>query len=317
MSRGDAVRRLLPSRVFLPALAAALLAALLAAPVAAQREVPFLSGRVVDEAGIVPPEVEARIEARLADYEAETGSQVAVLTVASLEGDPIDDFSIRVAETWKLGRAGVDDGVLFVVARDDRRMRIEVGYGLEPELTDLEAGRIVDEIVAPRFRQGDFGAGVEAGVEAIVASLRGAELPEPPADDAFADMPLGPRLFALAIFVFVIGTFSRQALAAPGAAGWFLYLFLLPFYLLFPMFLLHLVAGPLLALLWLILYPLLRVLGKRRGWDKRWLAQQGGSRRYHRGGWMGGGFGGGFGGGGGGFSGGGGSFGGGGASGSW
>ena len=312
------MRRRRPAACFLPPLGAALLASLFAAPLAAQREVPVLSGRVVDEAGIVPPVVEARIDSRLAAFEAETGSQVAVLTVGSLEGDPIDDFSMRVAETWKIGRGGVDDGVVFVVARDDRRMRIEVGYGLEPELTDLESGRILDEIVAPRFRQGDFGGGIEAGVEAILGSLRGAELPEPPAEDAFADMPLGPRLFGLAIFVLVIGTFSRHALAAPGGAGWFLYLFLLPFYLLFPMFLLHVAAGPIAALLWLILFPVLRLLAKRRGWGQGWLKTTEGSRRYHRGGWMGGGFGGGFGGGGGGgFSGGGGSFGGGGASGSW
>jgi uncharacterized protein len=308
--RGDAARRLLPS------LAAVLSAALFVAPLAAQREVPFLSGRVVDEAEIVPPEAEARIDAQLAAFEAETGSQVAVLTVASLEGDPIEDFSLRVAETWKIGRGGVDDGVVFVVARDDRRMRIEVGYGFEAELTDLESGRILDEIVAPRFREGDFGGGIESGVDAILAGLRGAELPEPPAASPTSDAPLGARLFGMAIFVFVIGTFSRQALVAPGGAGWFLYLFLLPFYLLFPMFLLHVAAGPLLALLWLILFPPLRLLARRRGWDKKWLASQGGSRRYHGGGW--GGFsGGGFGGGGGGFSGGGGSFGGGGASGSW
>jgi uncharacterized protein len=310
--RGDAARRLLPS------LAVVLSAALFVASLAAQREVPFLSGRVVDEAEIVPPEAEARIDAQLAAFEAETGSQVAVLTVASLEGDPIEDYSLRVAETWQIGRGGVDDGVIFVVARDDRRMRIEVGYGFEAELTDLESGRILDEIVAPRFREGDFGGGIEAGVEAIVASLRGAELPQPPADAPTSDAPLGARLIGMAIFVFVIGTFSRQALVAPGGAGWFLYLFLLPFYLLFPMFLLHVAAGPLLALLWLILFPPLRLLARRRGWDKKWLASQGGSRRYHGGGWggfSGGGFGGG--GGGGGFSGGGGSFGGGGASGSW
>jgi uncharacterized protein len=311
---GTAVRRR-PA----PAALAALLAAFLVAPLAAQRDVPFLAGRVVDEAEIVPPDVEARIDARLAAFEAETGNQVAVLTVGSLEGDPIEDFSLRVAETWKLGRAGVDDGVLFVVARDDRRMRIEVGYGLEAELTDLEAGRILDEIVAPRFRQGDFGGGVEAGVETIVASLQGAELPAPPADSTTSDAPLGARLFGMAIFVFVIGTFSRQALVAPGGAGWFLYLFLLPFYLLFPMFLLHVAAGPIAALLWLILYPILRLLARRTAWGKRAFEQESGSRRYRGGGWSGGwsSGGGGWSSGGGGFSGGGGSFGGGGASGSW
>lgn len=194
----------------LPALAAALLAALLVAPLAAQRDVPFLAGRVVDEAGIVPPDVAARIDARLAAFEAETGNQVAVLTVGSLEGDPIEDFSLRVAETWKLGRAGVDDGVLFVVARDDRRMRIEVGYGLEAELTDLEAGRILDEIVAPRFRKGDFGGGVEAGVETIVASLQGAELPAPaPTTSVDGCAPFG-CVVGFAILVLLIAILARR-----------------------------------------------------------------------------------------------------------
>lgn len=301
-------------------------AALLAPPLAAQREVPYLSGRVVDEAGIVPDDAEARIEQRLAAFEAETGNQVVVLTVDSLAGDPIEDFSIRVAESWQIGRGGVDDGVVFVVARDDRRMRIEVGYGLEPELTDLETGRILDEIVAPHFRRGDFGGGVEAGVEAILAGVEGAELPAPPPRASGGGFPIAARLIGGAIFVLVVGLFSLTAIATPGGGGWFLYLFLVPFYLLFPMFIVHALAGPVMAVLWLVLFPILRRLFGRRSWAQRWMDRQGGSRRYHRGGWGGGPFiggvggggfrGGGFGGGGG-FSGGGGSFGGGGASGSW
>ena len=310
------------------ALAAALVAILAAPTATAQREVPYLSGRVVDEADIVPDDAEARIEQRLAAWEAETGNQVAVLTVDSLEGDAIEDFSMRVAETWKIGRGGVDDGVIFVVASDDRRMRIEVGYGLEAELTDLESGRILDEIVGPRFRQGDFGGGVEAGVEAILAGVEGAELPEPPPDAGPRGMPLAGRLLGLGVFVLVIGTFSLTALATPGGGGWFLYVFLLPFYLLFPIFLVHPLAGPVMALLWLVLFPILRAILRKRGWQPKFVDTTG-SRRYRRGGWGGGGggffgggfggggFGGGGGGGGGGFSGGGGSFGGGGASGSW
>ncbi|HEX6204010.1 MAG TPA: TPM domain-containing protein [Thermoanaerobaculia bacterium] len=281
-----------PRRALLVLLLAAA-AALVAPPLAAQREVPYLSGRVVDEAGIVPDDVEARIEQRLAAFEAETGSQVAVLTVGDLAGDPIEDFSLRVAETWKIGRGGVDDGVIFVVARDDRRMRIEVGYGLEPELTDLESGRILDEIVAPRFRQGEFGAGVEAGVDAILASLEGAELPAPQPEPRAGGLPIEARLLAGTIFFFVVGTFSLTALATPGRGGWFLYLFLVPFYALFPTFIVHPRAGLVMVVLWLVLFPILRPLVGRRGWAKRWMDPQGGSRRFHRGGWGGGGFGGG------------------------
>ncbi len=296
-------------------------AALLRPAPAVALEVPYLSGRVIDEAGIVPPDERARLEAQLADYEKRTGHQVVVLTVPGLEGDAIDDFSMRVAETWKLGRKGVDDGVLFVVARDDRRMRIEVGYGLEPLLTDLEAGRILDERVAPHFRQGDFGGGIQAGVDAILASLEGADLPPPPAGGAPAQhVPVGFRLLGMLIFVVVIGTFALSALATSGCAGWTLYVFLMPFIAIFPSVLVHPAAGGGLLLAWLLGYPLWRWWVARHG-VPRWASTAGGRGGRH-GGFLGpflggGGFGGGGFGGGGGFSGGGGGFGGGGASGGW
>lgn len=270
----------------------------------------------------MPPEVERRLDERLAAFERETGSQVAILTVATTGDLPIEDYAQRVVERWRLGRAEADDGVLFLVARDDRTMRIEVGYGLEPQLTDLESGRILDGLVRPRFRDGDFAGGVESGTVAILDSLRGAELalPPPEAGDLGA-APVAERTVAMLVFVMVIGVFSLVALSAPGCAGWFLYLFLVPFYVAVPLALLG-KAGLVLPVAWLVLYPILRVPFQR-------LARRHGGRRFGggpRGGWWigpfgGGGFGGGgFGGGGfggGGFSGGGGSFGGGGASSSW
>lgn len=144
-----------------------------AASPAAAKEVPYLSGRVVDEAGLLPADRAAAIEAQLGAFERETGTQVAVLTVASLEGEVIEDYSHRVAETWALGRAGEDDGVLLLVARDDRRLRIEVGYGLEGRLTDAQSGRIIRDVITPRFREGDFPGGIGAGVDAIVGTLGG------------------------------------------------------------------------------------------------------------------------------------------------
>jgi uncharacterized protein len=300
--------------------AVALAVALGLGAAAQEPAIPFLTGRVMDEAAIVPPDVEARIEAELARYEAETGHQVAVLTVPSLGDVPIEDYSLRVAEQWKLGRRGVDDGVLFLVAPNERRMRIEVGYGLEPALTDLESARILDERVAPRFRQGDFGGGIEAGVEAVLASLEGAELPPPPPEPPPGGvMTAGARLLCLLVFFLVVGTFSLSALATEGCVGWGLWAFLLPFYFVFPMVLVRPAAGPVAAGLWLLAFPLGRWWMRRHGTPK-WLSGDGRtSRSLRRGGWVGGGgFGGGFGGGGGGgFSGGGGSFGGGGASGSW
>ena len=142
-------------------------------------EVPYLTGRVNDLAGLLDADARARLEQTLAAFEQETGSQVTVLTVSSLEGDPIEDFSIRVVDTWKLGREGVDDGALLLIAKSERRLRIEVGYGLEGALTDAQSRRILDRVITPRFRAGDFAGGIEAGVDSMLAVIRGEELPAP------------------------------------------------------------------------------------------------------------------------------------------
>jgi uncharacterized protein len=161
----------------------ALILVLVSLPVtAADKPVPFLSGHVVDEAGMIPEDVRQRIDQKLIAYEQSTGAQVAVLTVPSLDGDPVEDYSMRVVETWKLGKKGKDNGVLLLIAEQDRKMRIEVGYGLEGELTDLESGRIVDNVIRPDFQKGDFAGGIEHGVDAILSALGGGEVPaEPPA----------------------------------------------------------------------------------------------------------------------------------------
>jgi uncharacterized protein len=133
--------------------------------------VPPLAGRVNDTANILSDEVEKKLTAKLADVEQRTGHQLAILTVASLEGDPIEDFGIRVVEAWKLGQKGKDDGVLLLVAAGDHKMRIEVGYGLEGELPDAAAGRIIQDVMIPRFRQGDYDGGVTAAVSAILVRI--------------------------------------------------------------------------------------------------------------------------------------------------
>lgn len=270
-------------------------------------EVPYLSGRVNDQALLLDDAFEGQLEERLRLLEEETGAQVVVLTITSLEGDPIEDYSIRVVETWKLGREGVDDGVLVLIARDDRRMRIEVGYGLEGALTDAQAGRIIDGLMTPRFREGDFNGGVGAAVEAISAAVRGEalELPEPRSDRSAPDL-------ATFVFFFIFGLpFINAALASRGAAGWVLYLFLAPFFLAVPAAMFGARVGVIVVLAWLIGFPLLRLI-----WPKaptRKTGSRGGGTFW--GPFVGGGGGGGFSGGG--FSGGGGSFGGGGASGGW
>lgn len=276
---------------------------------AAALEVPYLAGRVNDQAGLLDDSFEAQLDEQLRRLEEETGAQVVVLTVPSLEGDPIEDYSIRVAETWKLGQKGADNGVLVLIARDERRVRIEVGYGLEPVLTDALSGRIIDSLMTPKFRAGDFDGGVADAVGAIATAIRG----EP------VDIPKSPRRSgrfnpAALIFFLIFGLpFINAALTTRGAAGWMLFLFLTPFFFAFPAAAFGAGVGGVVALVWLVAFPLLRLVVPKA---------PSGRASSRRGGFWGpfiGGGGGGFGGGGfgGGFSGGGGSFGGGGASGGW
>ena len=148
-----------------------LAALLLTAAAAAALDVPFLSGRVNDNAEVLNDATRRSISERLKAHEDKTGDQIAVLTVPSLEGESIEEYAVKVFEAWKLGNKGKDNGVLIIVAPKDRRMRIEVGYGLEGTLTDLAAGRIVRNVMTPRFKSGDYNGGVDAGVQAILALL--------------------------------------------------------------------------------------------------------------------------------------------------
>ena len=136
-------------------------------------DVPTLDGRVTDRAGILSADAKWRIEAKLAALETSDSTQIAVLTVPTLEGDSIEDFSMRVAEGWRLGQKRIDNGALLVIAKEDRKLRIEVGYGLEGKLTDALSGRIIRQVIVPRFRDNDFAGGVEAGVDAMIAATKG------------------------------------------------------------------------------------------------------------------------------------------------
>ena len=156
-------------------LAAALAVLLLAmgAAFAAEPDLPKLTGRIVDGANILSPEAEARIDAKLKAHEDKSGDQVAVATVPSLQGLTVEDFSNRLFRAWKLGQAKTDNGVLLLVAPTERKVRIEVGYGLEGALTDALTKVIVTTAITPRFKQGDFSGGVEAGADAILSILSG------------------------------------------------------------------------------------------------------------------------------------------------
>ncbi len=273
---------------------------------------PELKTRVTDLADVIPADREAALEATLAEFERRKGSQIAVLLVPSTAPEEIEQYSIRVVDAWKLGRKGVDDGALLIIATDDRRLRIEVGRGLEGVLTDLISNRIITEIIRPRFRDGDYAGGVEAGVDRIIRLVDGEPLPEPEAGAKGGGSGASPwesiagPLFLLLVFGAgvlraVFGRFFGAAAtgALGGAITWFVIGSVLAAG--------FIGVGAFFVALLLGAVPSARSLGRSQRGD--WGGLGGGG--FGGGGFGGGGFGGG------GFGGGGGGFGGGGASGSW
>jgi uncharacterized protein len=268
--------------------------------------IPPLTARVTDLTGTLSGEAVTRIESKLANLEAKKGSQIAVLIVPTTQPEEIEQFGIRVAEAWKLGRKGVDDGAILIVAKNDRRVRIEVGQGLEGVLPDAIANRIITETITPHFKLGDFDGGIEAGVDRMISVVNGEPLPEP--DRKWEHHGgLGHLLPLLLVVVFVASGVLRALLgrlfgsvATGGLAGGLAWALshVLP---------IGVGAGVVAFLFAMLAGSTSRGWSAGRGWGGGF------------GGGLGGGFGGGggSGGGGGGFSGGGGGFSGGGASGNW
>jgi len=293
-------------------------ALLLAVQPVAGLEVPILERQVTDLAGLFSLSAASEMDHRLKILEEETGAQVAVLTIPSLEGQVLEDFSMRVVEAWKLGSQDRDNGVLVLIARDDRKIRIEVGYGLEGVIPDVLAGRIIDNAMKPAFREGDFSRGTLRAVELIDGLVRA----DPEAAQALAGGSGGspdalPLIAMGAIFLSVIGVFAFSALFTKGGGAWFLYLFLVPFFFAFHGAAFGGKVGLIVVLVWLVGFPILRAIiwHSTAGKDFRTSHPTWTTWSSSSGGWSSGG--GGWSGGGGGFSGGGGSFGGGGDSGGW
>lgn len=267
-------------------------------------EVPRLQGRVNDYAELLSPATEASLESVLKSLESSDSTQIVVLTIGTLQGDSLEEFSLRVVEDWKIGQQGLDNGVLLLVARDDRKIRIEVGYGLEGKLTDMTAGRIIGNVMGPRFKQGDFNQGIIDGIGAIVMTVRGefTAAAEAKPNGSGREDP-GGLLTSMIFIFFIFGSLLRKSKVAAAAVGG--------------------VATPLLAFLLfgitgLALLALIPI-GMFGGLMAAALAGTGGGAvsRGGQAGSYGGGFGRSSGGFGGGFGGGGGGFGGGGASGGW
>lgn len=168
----------------------------------AQLAVPPVA-RVSDQTATLSGADIAALERTLQDFEQRKGSQIAVLVVPSTAPETVEQYALRVAETWKLGRKGVDDGALLLVAKDDRALRIEVGYGLEGALTDITAKRIVSDVIVPYFRQGDFAGGIRAGVDRMIGVIDGEPLPEP--SRAAAGAEGGIEQYAPMLFIVALG----------------------------------------------------------------------------------------------------------------
>ncbi|MBV5341234.1 MAG: TPM domain-containing protein [Deltaproteobacteria bacterium] len=265
-------------------------------------EVPQLRGHVNDYANMLSPAAAERLEQALVAFENSDSTQIVVLTVNSLEGENLEEFSIKIAEAWRVGQAKLDNGAILLIAKQEHKIRIEVGRGLEGVLTDLTSGRIIRGDISPYFKRGDYDAGITAGVSAIMQVVKGEYQAQP------RDLKQGKKsaepVFTLLVFLLVavvfLGSFSKYLGGAAGAAGLALIGFLT-----FP--------G-----LGILVLALLGAAGFVLGLVVALLFGGGGGGGGFGGPFIGGGFGGGSSGGGfGGFSGGGGSFGGGGASGDW
>jgi uncharacterized protein len=185
---------------------------------AAQIAVPPVTGRVTDQTATLTPEQKASLEQTLQAFEARKGSQIAVLIVPTTAPETIEQYALRVAEQWKLGRKKVDDGAILVVAKTDRALRIEVGYGLEGALNDATSKRIISDIITPRFKQNDFNGGIVAGVDQMIRIVDGESLPPAiakPTGNVSDIQRYVPVIFMLAL---VLGGVLRSVLGRfPGA----------------------------------------------------------------------------------------------------
>jgi uncharacterized protein len=208
---------------------AVLLALLLSLLPAFALELPALSGRVVDEAGILDPATRAALTDKLAALEAKTSDQLVVVTLKSLQGTAIEDFGVQLGRNWRIGQKDKNNGALLIVAPNERKVRIEVGYGLEGELTDAVSRLIIENAIVPRFRANDYAGGISRGVDDIISVLTGdaaewqqraAKRPEPTTQwGSILVVLLVFAVFGL-VFITLVGTIPRNRGRGRSRSGW-------------------------------------------------------------------------------------------------
>lgn len=240
-------------------------------------DIPFLSGRINDYAGILSSETIQQLTDTLKLHDEQTGNEIVVLTISSLEGENIEDFSNRVFNEWKLGKKDQNNGLLLLIVPEERKLRIEVGYGLEDKMTDLMSKRIILENITPYFKAGNYDQGVQEGVSKIIFVLNGGVIADSDvAEDNSSVLPAveGPDLtitekILFGCFIFgIIGLFTVMGVINPGV-GWFLYIFLIPFWAMFPIIIVG-TRGALICLIsYLILFPLAKLILRNKPWYKK------------------------------------------------
>ena len=250
----------------------------LTSAVAHAADVPYLTGRVVDNAQILSPSARARLTRALRAHEDATTNQVVVLTVSTIQPESIEAYAVKVVETWKIGQKGKDNGVLVIVVPQDHKMRIEVGYGLEAILTDGACGDIIRTVMTPAFKQDNYDKGVEDGVAAIIARLEGRQVSsaatarvsttQAVTNVQMPNLPWQIKILMGAFIFGIIGIFTVMGVLTPGL-GWFLYVFLIPFWATFPMLIIG--PTPTVALLgsYLIGFPLAKLSVRNTAWYRQ------------------------------------------------
>ena len=248
---------------------------LLAGLLSAEVDVPYLTGRISDYAQIISSSAEASLTEALKSHEERTTNQVAVLTIPSLNGVSIETYANEVFRAWGLGQKDRDNGILIVVAPEDRRMRIEVGYGLESVLTDGMAGEIIRTIMTPKFKNGDYDSGITEGALTVIKVLEGGELPQVSTSSGSSDFHMeGPNLslkerLLFGAFIFgIIGLFTYIGIVTT-KVGWFLYFFFIPFWAMFPIVVFGFGGAFKCLVTYVVGFPIIKFFVSRTKWYKK------------------------------------------------